>query len=611
MYESEANNRTEDIGQIPKDVLKKFQELRPQVQSRTLLPWGEHCTECSWPSCYATCDLFSPRSDGKCRRFIDGMVRLDCPGALNSYLIKIRFKRWGKLWAPGSVRMLPLSEADRSEQRDLAIAASLHTTFLPRSVRNFGSIERYKWKKRAAVGQNKSGRHPNFFLVECYNPAEQSINASLTIRPATEHTGIAFQSLIRVPSGYCRELIPVSDISRVVDLNGGFHMDLTPNDIEEGATLIFGCLDFVEASLGVPAPKANPKVKCVVWDLDNTMWDGILVEDGADKLVLKNRIFEVIKTLDERGILHSIASKNDLSEAMGVLKKFGMDEYFLHPQVSWDRPKSEALKTIATRLSIGTDTLLFLDDSPFELEQVRASCPGVRVLPADRYLDLPDLDECRVPMTAEGTNRRKMYREESVRESAAQNFGADYLAFLRDCQIEVHLEELSAANLDRVHELTQRTNQMNFSGRRYERAILEQVSATAWLDTYVISCRDRFGSYGIVGFAIVDSRQPRMTDLMFSCRVQSKRVEHAVLSYLLQKYRKAGGGDFWADYRKTPRNAPSGRVFQDIGMEERDERDGVTSLVFPNSQTIPDDGIIRIVESGLGIATHVYSPAAR
>jgi FkbH-like protein len=146
-----------------------------------------------------------------------------------------------------------------------------------------------------------------------------------------------------------------------------------------------------------------------------------------------------------------------------------------------------------------------------------------------------------------------------------------------------------------VHELTQRTNQMNFSGNRYDRDVLKTVLATSHLDTYVLNCEDRFGSYGVVGFSIVDRGEPRMKDLMFSCRVQSKRVEHAFLAHVMKTYIKESGKDFWANYRKTPRNAPSGKVFADLGMEEVSTAEGVTSLVFPREREVPEDGLIRIV----------------
>jgi FkbH-like protein len=145
-----------------------------------------------------------------------------------------------------------------------------------------------------------------------------------------------------------------------------------------------------------------------------------------------------------------------------------------------------------------------------------------------------------------------------------------------------------------VHELTQRTNQMNFSGNRYNRDTLKRILATPHIETYVLSCEDRFGSYGIAGFGIVDSREPRMTDLMFSCRIQSKRIEHAFLGHIIQKYISQKGKDFFANYRKTPRNAPAGKVFTDLGMDEVGAADGITSLVFPAGRRMPDDEVITI-----------------
>jgi FkbH-like protein len=389
----------------------------------------------------------------------------------------------------------------------------------------------------------------------------------------------------------------VEEITRTFNLNAAFSVDLIPNDIPDDTLLFFGLVDFIKCT-EKPATKvsAPPRVKCIVWDLDNTLWKGTLVEEGAAKLALQPGVIDIIKELDRRGVLQSVASKNNFDEAMAVLKSYSLDDYFLHPQISW-APKSEALKTIAQKLNIGIETLMLVDDSEFERAQVRSAWPDVRVLVADRFRELPELPECQVPVTEESANRRRMYQQQAVREAAAVDCAGDYLAFLRSCGIEMQIEPLSSDNLERVHELTQRTNQMNFSGSRYERKVLEQIAATSHLDTYVISCRDRFGSYGIVGFSIVDAREPRMTDLMFSCRIQAKRVEHAFLGYILRKYSKASGAVFWADYCKTPRNAPSGQVFHDMGMEEKGERAGVTSLAFWPSQPIPDDGVIQIAEN--------------
>jgi FkbH-like protein len=377
----------------------------------------------------------------------------------------------------------------------------------------------------------------------------------------------------------------------VLDLAQPFTVELIPNDVESGTTLYFGMLDF---AIGMPQPAAVAPLKCVVWDLDNTMWSGTLVEDGAEHLTLKPGIADVIKRLDERGILHSVASKNNADEALAVLSAFGIRDYFLHPDISWG-PKSEALKRIAKRLNIGIDSLLFIDDSEFERAEVGAACPTVRVMHAADYLSLPDRPEAQVKVTAEAAERRVLYQQEAVRQTAAEQFGEDYYAFLRDCRLEAHLRPMTSENLPRVHELTQRTNQMNFSGNRYERAVLERILADPHLDTYVLDCRDRFGEYGVVGFCLVDNREPRITDLMFSCRVQSKRVEHALLSRILQRYRADVPTDVHANYRQTPRNAPSGRVFEDVGFEVASETDGVSSLVFRRERPVPDDGIVTVM----------------
>ena len=381
---------------------------------------------------------------------------------------------------------------------------------------------------------------------------------------------------------------------RVLDVREPFNIDLLPNEsagIGDVTTLYFGLIEFVREIPQVV--DKTTKVKCIVWDLDNTLWDGTLVEDGPNKLSLNPTMVEIIRALDDRGILHSIASKNNYDDAFDMLKRLHIDEYFVCPQICW-QPKSESIRAIAHQLNIGMDTIIFVDDSQFEIVEVKAICPEVRTLDALRANELLEMNECLVPVTAESKVRRKMYQVEAERKKSAREFGDDYMEFLCQCRIQLTVGPMSDQNIERVHELTQRTNQMNFSGNRYDREVLRSILSAPYLDTYVISCEDRFGSYGVVGFSIVDSREPRMTDLMFSCRIQSKRVEHAFLSYMLTKYRMRSVRDFFANYRRTTRNAPSGKVFADLGMEEVGVSDGLMSLVFRKDKVIPEDGIVAI-----------------
>lgn len=592
MYETESNSKVESVNQLSGEVISAFKELTGKVSARTVLPWSEHCTECVWPTCYSTCDLYSPREDGRCRRFTDGMVRIECPEASNSYLLKIRFKQWGKLWAPASIRLHPIDKALKLEQRDHRIGSTLYQISLPTSIKTTLVNKRYSYKKRVASRPGDSDRLPTSFLLECYNPESHNVRLSLTMRSVDERVKIPFQKLFDLNPGFHRLRVGLEEITKRLDVRHPFTVELIPNDDETETTLYFGLMEFVEEA-PQPSEKAK-KLKCVVWDLDNTLWDGILVEDGPSKLRLKAGIVGIIEALDGRGILHSIASKNNRDEVLQVLKDLQIDQYFLCPQISW-QPKSEGIKAIAEQLNIGRDTLLFIDDTDFELEQVKSTCPDVQVLNAREYQTLLQMNEFQVPVTEESRNRRKMYQLESTRQDLAAQFGDDYMAFLKDCNIRLNIRPMTEDNLQRVHELTQRTNQMNFSGNRYDREVLKVIISTPYLDTYVLDCEDRFGSYGVVGFSIVDSREPRMTDLMFSCRIQSKRVEHAFLGHIAQKYITESGRDFHANYRKTPRNAPSGKVFDDLGMETARIKDGVSSLVFSKDREVPDDEIVHIV----------------
>jgi FkbH-like protein len=617
MYETETNTKTEPISDIPLQVANAFRELNGKILSRTLIPWGEHCTECGWPTCYSTCELYAPREDLKCRRFVDGMVRVDCDGSVNGYLLKVTFKRWGKLWARGNFRLFSSVHAGQVERRDHQIGTALQRLPLSKGVKRSAAIKRYSFKKRLASRGVKNGHPPTSFLCECYNPHSETVSLSLTIRslhpaqpiafpdlvqllPGFKHarelkeSKIPFQSLFEVPPGFHRVRVPFEEISRVVDASAPFGIDIIPNQVFEGLTLYFGAMDFVTE----PEPKATKanktnKIKCVIWDLDNTVWDGILVEDGPEKLRLRPAIAEVIRTLDQRGILNSIASKNNHDDAMRAIKSFGLQDYFLHPHISW-QPKSESIKAIAKSLNIGLDTFLFVDDSQFELQEVQAACSNVRVMDATRYQEILEMEECNVPVTAESAARRKLYQVETGRQAVAESFGEDYRAFLRDCRIKLTISQLNEENLERVHELTTRTNQMNFSGNRYDRDVLRKIIAAPHLVTYVLACEDRFGSYGVIGFSVVDRREPRMIDLMFSCRVQSKRVEHAFLAFLIREYFNKTENDFFVSYRKTEKNAPSGQVFWDLGMRQIGNTDGVLLLSFPRNQVPPDDGIIQI-----------------
>jgi FkbH-like protein len=595
MYETEASLVQISGAGIPREILSRFAESRRTITRRSLIPWGEHCTECVWPTCYTTCDLYSPRLDGRCRRFVEGMVRVDCPDSVNSYLLKISFKRWAKLWSTANLKLYPLPVADRAERRDFRIAKLIGKT--TGSIRRKLTYKRYSLKKYFMRRGVADASRPNCFMIECYNPCATPVSVTVTIR--RDGAQVPFQALLRMDSGFSRHRVPVAEIERAVDLSKHFDIELTPNEITEGATLYFGVMDFVLDSTLVTErkpglkPKAAAVCKCVVWDLDNTLWDGVLIEDGLDRIRLKAGIVDILEQLDQRGILISAASKNNLDDGMTALRRFGIEEYFLVPQISW-APKSDGVRRIATSLNIGIESILFVDDSPFEREEVMSACSNVMVLDATEYREILARPDCLLPATEESRKRRLFYRDHALRKDAQKRFHGEYIAFLSNCNLRLTVRPLSEGNIERVHELTQRTNQMNFSGNRYSRDQLRQFLESSDIDTYVLDCEDRFGSYGTIGFCLMNRSDVRMTDLMFSCRVQGKRVEHAFVSYLIRRYRRGGAPKLVVDYRKTERNLAPGKVFEDLGFQVLGEVIGLTQLVFLSDMPSPEDAIVTI-----------------
>ena len=205
--------------------------------------------------------------------------------------------------------------------------------------------------------------------------------------------------------GFERVRIDYREIARRVDTTKPFTIDLTPNDVDQPVTLYFGLVDFVTDPGYQPAIGPRPKCKCVIWDLDNTLWDGILIEDGLEKLTLKPGIRDIVLELDRRGILQSVASKNNADDAMRALDHFGLTEFFLYPEISWG-PKGDAVRTVAKNLNIGLDTCLFVDDSDFERAQVSSMCPDVEVIDAREYAALLQAPRCDVPIPEESAGRR-------------------------------------------------------------------------------------------------------------------------------------------------------------------------------------------------------------
>lgn len=555
---------------------------------RVLLSWGEHCIECAAPACFSTCDLFDPTRHGRCRRFEDGIVMRALPGGSSG--AEIRFRRWGKLETPGSAALLPARSADRAEALASAVAgllipAGAAAAAVTRQSRWHRASEKFLRWTAARFGRAETGGPvPDRVLMEVENLAPEPVRLLLTATIDVKKLPRAipadqlpppFAANIDLPPGFSAHAIDAAAMEPILRSGLPFLLALSPQG-DKGAHLLFHRLDLArpgKATAGTAGPQATAApapakaAKLVIFDLDNTLWDGILLEGEVS---LRPGIAEVFRTLDERGILISVASKNARADAMARLAAAGLDHFLLHPQIGW-LPKSQGVAEIVRALNIGIDAAIFVDDNPFERSEVAEALPQVEVLPDSAIPALADHPRLQGSVTPESRARRLMYREAIAREQAEQSFGSDYLEFLRSCAIHVTIREDRPEDFDRIAELVQRTNQLNFSGRKYGREEIEAILRDPARARQVIICSDRFGSYGTVGFCLSSIEEGSgggelvIEDFMLSCRVQGKFIEQALIAELL---RRAGRpvARVRVAFHKTDRNRAAQMVLEEMGF---------------------------------------------
>jgi FkbH-like protein len=296
-------------------------------------------------------------------------------------------------------------------------------------------------------------------------------------------------------------------------------------------------------------------IKCVVWDLDDTLWSGILLEGGAQ--ALRDGVKDVIRALDQRGILQSIASKNDHKEAWDRLVYFDIAEFFLFPQINWGS-KVMSIENIAQKLNIGLDAIAFVDDQAAERDEVSYFHPNIlslSPLQLDRLVDHPRLKPRFV--TSESGLRRSLYLADIEREKAENDFQGKRDEFLASLSMRMAIRRAETRDLERAEELTARTNQLNTSSQTYSHAELCDLIASSEHMVLVCQLDDCYGSSGIIGLAVINLSHDMWTIglLIMSCRVLSRGVGSVFLAHILERA-KAAGVRVRAAFNPTSRNRP-------------------------------------------------------
>lgn len=326
----------------------------------------------------------------------------------------------------------------------------------------------------------------------------------------------------------------------------------------------------------------NPEkiIKCVVWDLDNTLWDGILLENN--EVTLRQEIPQIIKILDERGILQSISSKNEKDIAAEKLKELGLLDYFLYPQINWDS-KANAIRTIARNLNIGLNSIAFVDDQQFELDEVAFSLPGVTCIHASK---IPEITGMKIMnplfVTEDSAKRRKMYVNDIKRHRAEESFTGSKNDFLKSLDVEVTVFPAGRNDLMRAEELTVRTNQLNATGYTYSYSELDAFRNSDAYKLLMVGLKDRYGDHGHVGLTLLECEKGKWTIklLIVSCRVMSYGIGSILLTYLMYEAKDAGV-ELYAEYIENTRNRMMNVTYRLAGFEEKEHHDRFYLLQHP------------------------------
>ncbi len=362
-------------------------------------------------------------------------------------------------------------------------------------------------------------------------------------------------------------------------------------------------LDMAREWVRFIVPLGGRTAKVAVVDLDNTLWGGVIGEDGMAGIKIGpeypgaayQALQRALLDLSRKGILLAACSKNNLDDAMEAIETHpGMlirAKHFAAIRINWT-DKSQNLREIAEELNVGIDALAFLDDNPFEREQVRSALPEVTVihLPKNPLEYAEAVRNCavfeRLTLSAEDQQRTAMYAEQKQRAGAEQTFQSkeDFFRFLEQ---EADLDPVSDLTLARVAQLTQKTNQFNLTTRRYSEAQIAEMAKQPEWNIFSIKVRDRFGDHGLVGVAITHDQgdQCEVDTFLLSCRVIGRTVETALLAHLAESAAHRGCKQLVGWFLPTKKNAPARDFYSQHGFEQKEKSDtgSLWTLDLPTS----------------------------
>lgn len=327
---------------------------------------------------------------------------------------------------------------------------------------------------------------------------------------------------------------------------------------------------------------AMKRKKCIVLDLDNTLWGGVLGEEGVSGIKIggdypgKAYLFfqNSLLQLSKSGVILAVCSKNNESDVLEVwernpfivLKK----EQFAAYRINWN-DKASNIKELSEELNIGLDSFVFVDDNPSERELVKQMLPMVSVpqFPTQPY-DLPCFFKRLVEeyfkiysITEEDKKKTEQYKANAARVQSQRSF-ADFGAFLESLNIQITIEPANEFNISRIAQMTQKTNQFNLTTKRYTESDVKGFLSRGW-KVWCISVADRFGDNGITGCIMVNGCE--IDTFLLSCRILGKGIEKAFLKKILAMLKENGLEVIEASYLPTAKNVQVAEFYDGCGFQ--------------------------------------------
>tara|TARA_B100000029_G_scaffold149281_1_gene144542 strand:- start:764 stop:2518 length:1755 start_codon:yes stop_codon:yes gene_type:complete len=360
---------------------------------------------------------------------------------------------------------------------------------------------------------------------------------------------------------------------------------------------------FVNAVVGITK-------KCIVLDLDNTLWGGVIGEDGFNNIKLGDnpigRSFvefqKRLLALNQRGIILAINSKNNFDDAMKVINEHPnmilREDNFGCIKINWN-DKVTNLHEISSELNIGLDSFVFFDDDPINREFVKSQLNQVLVvdLPSDSAKFAHILTEMNVfeslKITEEDKKRKDMYLGQRKRVEFENKIG-DFNEFLKQMDIQVLIKKADGFSIPRISQLTLKTNQFNLTTKRYQE---DQISSFSDDKNRIVECAqvsDKFGDNGITGVYIVEKKNDEwiIDTFLLSCRIIGRGVEDIMLSQLIERARKENVKKIKGKFIPTKKNKPAENFYEEFGFKKEDD-----FWVFDTEQTIKKLEHIKMIKN--------------